>query len=266
MTIIVAAAAHQAAPHPAPAKHRARWWLALPATGAVAAVAIAVLALLGGSASAPSLAQAADAQLNPKHGIVALSYDTRFFDGGQLYQHARAEILYNATQERSVGTSVGPHSGRAVRFLEVVRTPREIRSYESGANTLTIQTNCRPSGAFPRSTAIDAIAQYTSLYQRRRISQRGTTTFDGRRVSRLVANEAGQQFVYLVAAKTGEPVAMTLRPVATIVPGAPFTGTIVRFTSYRLLPLDAASHAQLKMRPHAGAKTVQLGRSRCPHR
>lgn len=263
---LVAAAAHQAAPHPTPARHRARWWLALSATGALAAVAITLVVLLGGSASAPSLAQAAYAQLNPKHGIVALNYDTRFLDGGHLYQHARAEIFYNATQERSVGTSIGPHSGRAVRFVEVVRTPREIRSYESGANTLTIQPNCWPSGRFPRSTAVDPIAQYKSLYQRHRISRRGTTTFDGRRVSRLVADDADQRFVFLVTPKTGEPVAMTVRPLALIVPGASFTGTVVRFTSYRHLPLDASSRAQLKMRPHPGAKLIKLGRSRCPHR
>lgn len=261
---LVAAAAHQATPQPT-AKHHARWWLALPATGALTALAITLVTLLGGSASAPSLAQAAYAQLSPKDGIVELSYDTRFLDAGHLYQHARAEIFYSATQERSISTSIGPRSGQAVRFLEDVQTAREIRSYESGARTLTIQANCRRSGAFPRSTAIDPIAQYKSLYQRHRISQRGTTTFDGRRVSRLVANEAGQQFVFLVTSKTGEPVAMTLRALSNFVPGAPFTGTVVRFTSYRHLPRDASSRT-LKMRPHPGAKVITLGRSRCPHR
>ncbi len=152
-----------------------------------------------------------------------------------------------------------------MRFLEGVRTAREIRSYESGARTLTIQANWRKSGAFGRSTAVDPIAQYKSLYQRHRISQRGTTTFDGQRVSRLVANKAGQQFVYLVTPTTGEPVAMTLRALADIVPGAPFTGTVVRFTSYRRLSRDASSRT-LEMRPHPAAKVITLGRSRCPHR
>ena len=59
---------------------------------------------------------------------------------------------------------------------------------------------------------------------------------------------------------------MTLRPLALIVPGAAFTGTVVRFTSYLRLPLDASSRTQLEMRPHPGAKTIRLGRSRCPHR
>lgn len=265
---LVAAAARETAPKGTPPERQTRRWarLVLPATGALAAVAIALIVLLGSGASAPSLAQAAYAQLNPADGVVELKYDTRSLDGGHLYQHARAEISYSATQERSVATSVGPRSGREVRFLEVVRTPREIRSYESGANTLTVQANCRPSGAFRRLTAVNPIAKFKALYQRHRISQRGTTTFDGRRVSRLVANENGQQFVYLVTMKTGEPVAMTLRPLANIVPGAPFTGTVVRFTSYRHLPLDASSRTQLELRLHPGAKVIKLGRSRCPHR
>jgi hypothetical protein len=263
---LLAAAARAAAPHPIPARPRARRWaLTLAAAGALAAVAIA-LALLSSGASAPSLAQAAHTRLNPEHAIVELTYDTRFLDGGHLYQHVRAEVSYTATRERTVGTSIGPRSGRAVRFQETVLTPDEIRSYESGADTLTIQANCRPSGAFPRSTATDPIAMFDSLYRRHRISQGGTTTFDGRRVSRLVANENHQQFVYLVAPTTAEPVAMTLRPLANIVPGAPFTGTVVRFTSYRHLPLDGPSLAQLQMRPHPGAKITELGRSRCPHR
>ena len=108
---LVAAAARQAAPRPTTAKHRARWWLALPATVALTALAITLVTLLGGSASAPSLAQAAYAQLSPKDGIVALSYDTRFLDAGHLYQHVRAEIFYSATQIRSIGTSIGPRNG-----------------------------------------------------------------------------------------------------------------------------------------------------------
>jgi hypothetical protein len=264
---LVAAAARETAPHPTPPRRLARRWaLALSATGALAAVAVALIVLLSSGASVPSLAQAAYTQLNPKHGIVDLNYDTRFYDGGHLYQHARAEVSYNATQERSVGTSIGPRSGRAVRFLEVVRTPREIRFYDSGANTMTIQANCWPSGRFPRSTTVDPIAKFNALFQRHRITQHGTTTFEGRRVSRLVADDADQRFVFLVTPKTGEPVAMTLRPLALTIPGAAFTGTVVRVTSYRHLPLDASSPAQLKMRPHPGAKIIQLGRSRCPHR
>jgi hypothetical protein len=265
---LVAAAAHQAAPHPppAPAKHRARWWLALPAAGALAAVAITLAALLGGSASAPSLTQAAYAQLNPKHGVVALSYDGRLLDGGHLSARYRAEIFYSATRERSVGTSIGLRSGRAVRFLEVVRTPREIRSYESRANTLTTQSNCRASGRFPRSTTVDPIAKFNALFQRHRISQRGTATFDGRRVSRLVADDGDQRFVFLVNPKTGAPIAMTVRPLALIAPRATFTGTIVHITSHRHVPLNASSRAQLNMRSHRGAKRIELGRARCPDR
>jgi hypothetical protein len=267
---LVAAATRERAPHPTPPRRRARRrTLALLAAGTLAVsaiVLIVLIVLLRTGATAPSLAQAAYAQLNPKDGIITLRYDTRFLDGGHLYQHARAEISYTSTQERSVATSIGPRSGRAVRFLEVVRTARDIRSYESGARTLTVQANCQRSGALPRATTVDPIAQFKSLYQRHRISQRGTTIFDGRHVSRLVANEAGQQFVYLVNPKTGELVAMTLRPLANIVTGAPFTGSIVRFTSYRRLPLDPASRTRLEMRPHPGAKTIQLGRSRCPHR
>jgi hypothetical protein len=259
-------AARQAAPQPAPTKSRARWWLALPAAGALAAVAITLAVLLGGSASAPPLAQAAYARLNAKHGIVALSYDTRFFDGGRLYQRARSEIFYSATRERSVGTSISPHSGRTLGFLEAVRTARELRSYESRANTLTTQSSCRASGRFPRATAADPIARFNALFRRRRISQRGMATFDGRRVSRLVADDADQRFVFLVAPHTGEPVAMTLQPLALIGPGAHFTGTVVHFTSYRHLPLDASSRAQLEMRPHPGAKRINLGRRFCPHR
>jgi hypothetical protein len=263
---LVDAAARQAAPQPAPTKSRARWWLALPAAGALAAVAITLAVLLGGSASAPPLAQAAYARLNAKHGVVALSYDTRFFDGGRLYQRARSEIFYSATRERSVGTSISAHSGRTLGFVEAVRTAREIRSYESRANTLTTQSNCRASGRFPRATAADPIARFNALFRRRRISQRGMATFDGRRVSRLVADDADQRFVFLVAPHTGEPVAMTLQPLALIGPGAHFTGTVVHFTSYRHLPLDASSRAQLEMRPHPGAKRIKLGRRFCPHR
>jgi hypothetical protein len=262
---LVAAAARQA-PKATPARRRARWWaLALPATGALAAVAVALVVLLGSGASAPSLAQAAYAQLNPKGGIVALKYDTRFYSDGHLSQHARSEIWYSANQVRVISTSIGPRSGRAARSVEVVLTRREIRSHEPGEDTLTLQANCRP-GALPRLTVVDPIAKFNSLYRRQRISQRGTTTFDGRRVSRLVANQAGQQLVFLVTPKTAEPVAMTLRPLANIVPGAPFTGTVVRFLYHRHLPLDASSRAQLEMRPHPGAKVVNLGRSRCPRR
>ncbi len=265
---LVAAAALERAPEGTSPERRARRWtlLALPATGALAASAIALIAFLGGGASTPPLTQAAYARLNPKDGIIELSYDTRFLDGGRLYQHARTETFYSATHERSVGTSIGPRSGREVRFLEVVRTPRDIRSYESGANTLTIQANCRPSTASPRSTVADPIATFKTLIQRDRVALRGTTTFDGRRVSRLVATEAGQRFVYLVSPKTGKPVAMTLRPLANLVPGAPFTGTVVRFTSYRHLPLDASSRTQLEMRPHPTATIIKLGRSRCTPR
>ncbi len=263
---LVSAAAREAAPHAMPTRRRTRWWVALPATGALAAITTALIVLLGGGTSAPSIAQAAYAQLNPKGGIVALKYDTRFYSGGHLYQHVQAEIAYSATQEHTVGTSIGPRSGHAVRYLETAWTRREIRSYESDANTLTIQANCRPSGRFPRSTTVDPIAKFNDLYRRHRINQRGTTTFDGRRVSRLVANEASQQFVFLVTPKTAEPVAMTLRPLANIVPGAPFTGTVVRVLYQRHLPLDASSRARLEMRPHPAAKVINLGRSRCPHR
>jgi hypothetical protein len=265
---LVAAAAHRAAPHPAPApaNRRGPWWLALPAAAALAAVTGTLAVLLGGSASGPSLAQAAYAQLNAKHGIVALSYDTRFLDGGHLSQRVQAEIFYSATRERSVSTGVSPHSGRTLGFLEVVRTPRVLRSYESRANTLTTQSNCRRSGRFPRSTSADPIAKFNALFRRHRIRQRGTITFDGRRVSRLVADDAHQRFVFLVTPKTGQPVAITLRPLALIRPGATFTGTIVRFTSHHHLPLNASSRAQLKMRPHPGAKRIDLGRSFCTHR
>ena len=262
--LVGAAARRRAKTSPTPLW--ARWQvLALPATGALVAVAVALVVLLGGGASAPSLAQAAYSQLNPKDGVVVLKYDTRFYDRGHVYQHVQAEVSYSATREHSVGTSIGPHSGRAVRYLEVVGTGREIRSYESGADTLTIQANCGASGA-ARSAVVDPIAEFNSLYRRHRISQRGTTIFDGRRASRLVANEAGQQLVFLVTPKAAEPVALMLRPLANIVAGAPFTGTIVRFSYHRRLPLDASSRAQLEMRPHPGARIVNLGRSRCPSR
>jgi len=259
---LVDAAARRAAPQPAPARPRARWWLALPAAGALAAVALALAVLLGDSASAPSLAQAAHAQLNAKHGIVALRYETRVFDGDHLYQRVQSETFSSATRERSVSTGISPHTGRVLGVLEGVRTPREIRSYESRANTLTTQANCRASG---RSTGADPIARFNALFRSHRLRQRGTTTFDGRRISRLVADDARQRVVFLVTPKTGQPVAMTLRPLALIRPGARFTGTIVRFTSHRLLPLNASSRAQLEMRPHPGAKRINLGRRFCPH-
>jgi hypothetical protein len=262
---LVGAAARATAPPAAAARHRGRWWLALPATAALAAVAVALVLVLGGGASSPSIAQAAYARLNPAGGLVHLRYDTRWYSGGHLYQHARTEAWYSAAKERSIGRSIGPRSGRAARYLEVVRTPREIRSYESGAKTLTTQANCRRSGRFPRGTTVDPIARFNALYQRHRITARGTSTFDGRRVSRLVADDAGQRFVFLVAPKTGEPVAMTLRPVANIVPGAQFTGSVVRFLVHQQRPLDGSSRAQLEMRPHPGAKVIHLGRSRCPH-
>jgi hypothetical protein len=263
---LVAAAAHQAAPHSAPAKPRARWWLVLPAAAALAAVAITLAVLRGDSTSTPSLAQAAYAQLNAKHGIVALSYDTRFVDGGHLHQRVRTKIFYSATRERSVSTNISPRSGRTLGFLEGVATAREIRSYESRANTLTTQSNCRRSGRFSRATKADPIAKFNALFRSHRVSQRGMTTFDGRRVSRLVANDADQRFVFLVAPDSGEPVAMTLRPLALIAPRAAFTGTVVRFTSHRHLPLNASSRAQMEMRPHPGAKRINLGRRFCPHR
>jgi len=111
---------------------------------------------------------------------------------------------------------------------------------------------------------VDPIANFNSLYRRHRISQRGTTTFDGRRVSRLVAAEAGQQFVYLVTPDRGEPVAMTVRPLALSSPGAQFTGTVVRFLSYRRLATNASSRKQLQMARHGNAKFIELGTSRCP--
>ena len=158
---LVAAAARENVPHPTPPRRRARRrTLALPAVGALAAAAIALIVLLGNGASAPSLAQAAYAQLNPKDGVIALEYDTRFLDGGRLHQHVRAEISYSSIQARSVSTSIGPRSGRAVHFLEEVETAREIRSYESGSRTLTIQATCQRSGAFPRSTTGDLIARF----------------------------------------------------------------------------------------------------------
>ncbi len=67
-----------------------------------------------------------------------------------------------------------------------------------------------------------------------------------------------------VISKSGEPVAMMVQP-QTFVGQHKFTGTIVRFLSHRNLPLDASSRAQLRMRPHPGAKIIDLGRSRCPH-
>jgi hypothetical protein len=243
-------------------RQASRWRWALPAGAACVAVVAGLILWIGGDASAPSMAQAAYARLNPGGGIIELKYDSRFYDGGRLYQHARTEVWYSAGHEHTVATSIGPRSGRDRRFLEVVRTARQIRSYESGAGTITVQANCR----VPHTTTGDPIAYFESLYRSHRISQRGTATFDGRRVSRLVAADAGQQFVFFVTAESGEPVAMTVRPLALIARGARFTGTVVRFLSYRRLPIDASSRAQLDMAPHSEARLIELGRSRCPQR
>jgi hypothetical protein len=210
-----------------------RLWLAAPALAAAAAVA-----LLAGRE--PSLTALAAQHLS--NGIVYLKTDTRTYDGRTLNAHNTAELWYRGTRERSLATSLGPKTGRVARSLEVVRDARTITSYESGANTLTTQAVCH---ARP---ALDPVTRLRTL----KLRERGTATFDGKRVARLVATDGPQQLTYLVTPKTGEPVALRVRLEGQI--------TLTRFLAHDDGLTDPAL---LRMRPHPGAKRIDLGRSRC---
>jgi hypothetical protein len=247
----------------APSRRPPRLWFAAPAAALAAAVVVLAVLLTDG-AGRPSIVEAAAAQLDPHSGIVHVTYDARSYDGGKLYQHARTATWYSATRERTVSTSIGPRSGKSAGTLEVVSTAKRIVSYESRANTLTSQARCKPSGVPSRGVDIDPLAMFVALRTGHRFMPGGTTTFEGREVTRLVAVRDLVRLVYLVAPKTGAPVAMTTRPERLPAPrGAPFTGTVVRFLQHERLPLDSATRPLLTMGDHPSAKTSSLGRTRC---
>jgi hypothetical protein len=247
--------AARTAPAPAPPSRRVRARrLALPAAGfATACVAIAVL--LTGGTSTPSLAEAAYAQVDPGSGLVHVKSDTRFYDRHRRYQHVRTDTWYSGDIAHSVATSLGPSSGRAVRYLETVRRPTGLRYYESTSKTLTIQPICRRPASAGRSTS-DPIALFRRLYKQGRVSSGTTTTFDGRRVRRLVASPSRTlRLVYLVTPKTGEPVAM--------VNESGFDRAVTRFSTHDRVPLTSATRAHLALAAHPGATVRHVRGAGC---
>lgn len=217
----------------------------IPALVAAAALALFVLT----RPPAPSLAATAYAHLT--NGIVYLKTDTEDYNAGKLYGHTRAELWYRGPRVRSIGTSIGPRSGRAVRYLEVVRDGRTIVSYESGTRSLTTQALCRS-----HPTA-DPLATFRALLGQGRVHEAGTGRFDGKPVARLTAVDGRQEFTYYVTPKTGEPVAMRVRFEDQT---GPFTGTLTRFLAHAE---DLTDTVLLRMRPHPIAKRYELRQTRC---
>lgn len=240
-------------------------WAVAPA--ALILIALAVV-LLSGSRPSSSLAAALYTHLSPGRGLIHLEYETHWYSGGKLYERALGETWYTTRTEHSIGTNESVHGGHFRRYLEVVRHGRTLISFESGARTLTTQSTCPHRSRFPSARQIDPISDFDFLYKHGRISERGTTEFDGRRVAQLVAVEHDNEFTYLVDRDSAEPVAMRVTPrvTARLQTATHFTGTVVRFSAHNWLPLNKVNRKLLAMRPHPGARLVHLGTRFCRRR
>lgn len=241
---------------------------AVIAVGVVAAAgsAAATALLVRGHGRQPRSAKPAAVLFRPGHDVVYLRYDARWYSGGRIYQRASDELWYTATQERSIGRSVSLASARPVSYLEVVATAHTMRSYESRAQTLTTQTNCRArTGAFPHPWTADPVANFSALESAGQLRPRGRRTFDGRRVNRFVAIVDQNQLTYLVPPGSAEPIGMEVVPAATASlqnPGA-FTGSVVRFLAHKREPLSASTRRLVAMSPHPAAQAIHLGNKYC---
>lgn len=253
----------------ATARTHVRWRVAA-AAGAVALLALGAVIGLSVQRPSKSLAATALAQLSPDNGIAHLRYETSWYSDNRVYARTMTETWYTSRVEHSIGTNVSVHGARSHRYLEVVRTPRTLRSYESGARTLTTQSACQARSKFPSLRAADPINDFRFLYAGGKLHDRGTAIFDGKRVGQLVANEKGNEFTYLVDPDSGELVAMKVVPTAMAriqrQAAGHFTGTIVRFLSHDQEPVTRSTRKGLEMKSHPGARLMDLGSRYCRHR
>ncbi len=251
------------------APRRARSRRAILATTAVAAGAIvAAIVLAGGrGAPGPSIAEAALAKLTPAKGVLVLGLDTRQRFGSRT-AHMHTTEWVTAHTARRVVVALDPRTGRIIASTDMVTSDRGVQSYETAKNTITTFRAC-PGVRAPRINSLsDPVASLLAQLTRHALRAKGTATFDGRRVHRLVStlrliprrSGTGRApmpkplFEVLVDATTSEPVASINRPFDGSAGGQGLL--ITRFTSRTVLPRTATNLALLRLPPHPTAHRV----------
>jgi hypothetical protein len=227
-------------------RRRRRWQAALVAAPALAAAVWVVIAAGTPGDTRLSVAQAAAAQLVPGGGILHLRYTSTMYDGPRVTQRVNVSTWYSSTTTRTVATSAT--AGGQTSSLETVRRGRQLRTFESLQNVLTLQRLCSAPGADSFS---DPVARLRELLREGKLTPDGTQRFAGVAVQRL-AYSAGPLHVVFLVQRIGSA------PLAMITDVAGRDRTVVRFTGRVSLPATAENQKRLAMAPHPGARVVRL--------
>jgi hypothetical protein len=167
-----------------------------------------------------------------------------------VVQRIEVSTWCSATTTRTLATSTS--AGGQISSLETVRRGRDLRSFESWQNVLTLQTVCSSRGADKFS---DPVARLRELLRRGKLTPDGTPRFAGMSVQRLAYSAGSLRVVVLVQRNGSAPVAM----ITDLAGGR--DRTVVRFTGRTSLPNTAESQKRLAMAPHPGARIVRLARA-----
>lgn len=252
---------------PARRPRRPRRRLALPLAAALAGAAVTLVITLGGGPDTPgpSLVAAAYAKLAPPaDGILVLELDVRQRIGARA-AHSRTTQWYARSAVRVRSAVRSARGGQLIAINDSAYRRDLAERYASNANTITTIRHCPNTTV--RAVSLDQADPVASLRRqlaRRELRPQGTTTFDGRRVQRLVHTigiadpvrhgtpPARPMSEILVDPATGEPVASIQRPFDGSRTGQALV--VTRFVSRRVLPRTAANLALLKLPPHPGAR------------